>query len=213
MDAGLFFPLLSGAALLFATLAFGRLLYRFARLDAPADRSPAKGQVNQGVLYAFTLGMAPWAKESTRLHNLAYLRGVAFHLGIFLGLAILLTAPWSGNLAPGWRFALGAGAGLGALFGWIGFFARLVERNLKALSTPDDYTAVLLVSLFLTTQALWLYGLLASPVFYTVSALMLVYAPFSKIRHCFYFAFSRLFYGRFTGKRAVLPHTQQHNAR
>jgi hypothetical protein len=213
MAASLFFPLLSGVALLFAILAFGRLLYRFAHLDAPADRSPAKGQVNQGVLYAFTLGMAPWAKESTRLHSLAYLRGVAFHLGIFLGLGLLIIAPWLGELVQGWRIALGTGAGLGALFGWIGFFARLVEHNLKAISTPDDYTSVLLVSLFLSAQALWLFGLLAAPVFYTVSALMLVYAPFGKIRHCFYFAFSRLFYGRFTGKRAVLPHSQQHNAR
>jgi hypothetical protein len=41
---------------------------------------------------------------------------------------------------------------------------------------------------------------------------MLVYAPFSKIRHCAYYAYSRLFFGRAMGRRGVLPHRQQEAA-
>jgi hypothetical protein len=37
---------------------------------------------------------------------------------------------------------------------------------------------------------------------------MLVYIPLGKIRHCLYFFFSRTFFGKFFGRRAVFPHPQ-----
>lgn len=40
------------------------------------DLSRERGSVRKGILYAFTLGMAPWEKESTRIHWIAYLRGI-----------------------------------------------------------------------------------------------------------------------------------------
>jgi hypothetical protein len=66
---------------------------------------------------------------------------------------------------------------------------------------------VLLVSLFLATATSALLAPALRPVFYLVSALMLVYAPLGKIRHCLYYAYSRLFFGKFFGRRAVLPAT------
>jgi hypothetical protein len=199
----------AGLALAFSLLAFGRLLWIFSRLPRPQDRSAPKGSAQAGILYAFTLGMAPWAKESTRLHSRAYLRGVAFHLGIFLGLVVFLASPWLEGQPSSAKALLALGAGLGAFFGLAGFIFRLAEPNLKAISTPDDYFTVLVVSLFLACEALWLAGLLALPVFYGMAVVMLVYGPFSKIRHCLYFAASRLFFGKFVGSRAVLPHRQQ----
>src|SRR5512140_341464 len=55
-------------------------------LDRPFknDLSRPKGDARRGMLYAFTLGMAPWEKESTRLHWIAYVRGILFHVGTFL---------------------------------------------------------------------------------------------------------------------------------
>jgi nitrate reductase gamma subunit len=153
--------------------------------------------------------MAPWAKEGTRLHVIAYMRGVAFHLGVFLGLAVLIASPWLGGISQLSRGILGVGIAVGAILGLAGLLARLVETNLKALSTPDDYFAVLIVSLFLATEALWLFFPQAQTIFYLTSAVMLVYTPLGKIRHCIYFAASRLFYGKFIGGHAVLPHSQQ----
>jgi hypothetical protein len=199
----------AGLALAFSLFAFGRLLWAFRRLPRPQDRSEPKGSPQAGIRYAFTLGMTPWAKESTRLHTRAYLRGVAFHLGIFLGLGVFLASPWLEGLPSQARALLALGAGLGAFFGLAGLIFRFAEPNLKALSTPDDYFAVLVVSLFLACEALWLAGLPALPAFYGMAAVMLVYAPFSKIRHCLYFAASRLFFGKFVGSHAVLPHNQQ----
>jgi hypothetical protein len=209
MDWILFPQILAGAALVFSLLVFAGRLLAFNRLPRPVDRAIPKGSPRAGLVYAFTLGMAPWAKESTRLHMVAYLRGVAFHLGIFLGLGILLASPWLGQLPAAWRLLLAIGAAMGALLGLAGFAARLLERDLKALSTPDDFAAVLVVSIFLASAGLWLVLPVAQPFFYLASAVLLVYAPFSKIRHCIYYAYSRMFFGKFVGTRAILPHGQQ----
>jgi len=209
MSLELFSQILAGLALVFTILAFGRRLRSFNALTRPVDRSSPRGSPQVGVLYAFTLGMAPWAKESTRRHWMAYTRGVAFHLAIFLGLALFLASPWLGLFPGQWRAGLALATGLGTLFGLAGFAARFAERNLRALSTPDDYFAVLLVSLFLAAATAALLNLTLLPVFYFVSALILVYMPLGKIRHCIYYAYSRLFFGKFVGRRAVLPHSQQ----
>ncbi len=210
MTLNLFTHLFAAAALLFSIAVFARRLKNFNALPAPVDRAAPKGDVRAGVLYAFTLGMMPWAKESTRRHFVPYVRGIAFHLAIFLGLAIFVGSPWLGLLPFPWRTGLAVLSGLGAIFGLAGFVARLVEHNLKALSTVDDYFAVLLVSLFLITTTAALVDLAYLPVFYLVSAVMLAYAPLGKIRHCIYYAYSRLFFGKMVGRRAILPHSQQH---
>lgn len=200
---------IAALALVFAVFAFGQRLQTFSQLSRPVDKAKPKGNLQSGVLYAYTLGMAPWSKESTRRHAIAYLRGVAFHVGIFLGLFLLVASPWLGAAPQMVRELLGIGIAMGALSGFAGLVSRSVEPNLKALSTRDDYFAISIVSLFLASEALWLFLPQAQVFFYLVSAAMLVYAPLGKIRHCIYFAYSRLFYGKFIGSRAVLPHSQQ----
>ena len=209
MNLALFTQITVLVALVFTILSFGQRLRIFNRLLRPVEQAKPKGNTRLGILYAFTLGMAPWSKESTRRHWASYLRGVAFHLSIFLCLATLLASPWIPSLPAYWKSLLALGAGLGALFGLVGLVARFVEHNLKALSTPDDYFAVALVSLFQATTALWLIFPTIQPLFYLISAFLLVYAPFGKIRHCIYFVYSRLFYGKFIGSHSVLHHSQQ----
>jgi len=201
--------ILAALALVYAVCAFGSRLRTFSLLSRPVDRAKPKGSQGIGLLYAYTLGMAPWAKEGTRLHGIAYLRGVAFHLGIFLGLAVLIASPWMGGVSQLTRAVIGFGVIAGGTCGLAGLLARFVETNLKALSTPDDYFAVLIVRLFLASEALWLFLPQAQTLFYLISAAMLVYTPLGKIRHCIYFAASRFFYGKFIGSHAVLPHSQQ----
>ncbi len=204
-----FTQLLAAAAAIFCIAAFSVRLRTFTRLAVPKDRSLPKGNPNAGAAYALSLGMMPWAKESTRRHALAYLRGVGFHVTVFLALALFLASPWL-SLVPGAvRYSLAILCGLGALLALLGFLSRFIEKNLKAISTADDYFAVLLVSVFLACAAAMLVRPGTLPLFYLASALVFVYMPLGKIRHCIYFAFSRLFFGRFFGRRAVLPHNQQ----
>jgi len=206
----LFTQILAISAVVFSLSAFAFRLRKFTQLAVPRDRSPLKGDPQAGINYALTLGMMPWAKESTRRHAVAYLRGVGFHLVVFLVLALFLASPWLGFLPIVLRSFLAIICGIGSILALWGFLARFIDHGLRVLSTPDDYFAVILVSLFLASAAAMLADSAFLPLFYLASALTLIYMPLGKIRHCIYFAFSRIFFGRFFGRRAVLPHNQQY---
>jgi len=168
------------------------------------DLARPKGSVWRGILYAFTLGMAPWEKESTRLHWLAYIRGILFHVGTFVALAALFAGPWLAVI-PAWlKISAAVVTGLGAIFGFMGIVMRRAEENLRVLSVPDDYASVLLTSLFTALAGAALIMPEVLPIFYLVAAVLLIYLPFSKIRHCVYFFYSKFFFGRNFGQRGVI---------
>lgn len=194
------------AGLIIAAVGLAARWYQARRRPAPSDLAPAKGDPSRGVIYAFTLGMMPWAKESTRLHAGAHLRGVGFHVAIFAGLAALAASPIWPLLSNPARVGVSAILAAGALLGAAGAGARWLEPNLRALSTADDHLAVGLVTLFLALEAaaLWVPVFLAS--MYLAAGLMLAYIPLGKIRHCLFFFASRRFFGRLAGRRGVLPH-------
>jgi hypothetical protein len=139
------------------------------------------------------------------------MRGIAFHIGIFAGLAALLVSPWLELVPIPVRLLFAAVTGLGALFGVAGAVLRLAENHLRAISTPDDHAAVWLVSLFLAAASLTLWSSTFLPAMYLVGAVMLVYAPLGKIRHCIYFFFGRLFYGLHIGRRGIVPGLLAHS--
>lgn len=193
----------AGLAVLFCLGGLAWRLQAFLALPYKPEQAPPKGRVIPGLLYAFTLAMAPWSKESTRRHVLPYVRGVLFHVGIFVSLALLPLSLFLSQLGV-LRLLMALPVGIGALGGWLGLGQRLVGERERALSTPDDFMAVALVSLFLSTAFAALLAAAWLPAFYLASALMLIYIPLSKIRHFIYFFFSRLFFGlRFSRRGAI----------
>jgi hypothetical protein len=182
------------------------------------DLSRAQGSAWRGVLYAFTLGMAPWEKESTRLHWIAYLRGIFFHVGIFMAFGVFFASPWLEQigaikhmLVTFIRWLAAAVCALGAIFGFSGIYTRLAGKNERLLSLPDDYFAVGLTSLFsalacavvlVAGSSISVTGLMAA--FYIVTAVLCIYVPFGKIRHCVYFFYAKFFFGFGFGHRNVL---------
>ncbi len=172
------------------------------------DLSRPRGDERRGVLYAFTLGMAPWEKESTRQHWIAYIRGILFHVGVFLAFGIFFLSPWIGRLPLWLSLPLGLLAGLGGLLGLAGIWMRLSGPNERAISVPDDYFAVALTGLFALLAAVVFAAPTWLPVFYLVTGLLGLYVPISKIRHCAYFFYSKFFFGRGFGHRGVIgqPH-------
>jgi hypothetical protein len=195
------------AALVFCLVAIALRLNDILRRPRKRDLSRPRGSRARGILYAFTLGMAPWEKESARKHWVAYLRGVIFHLGVFAAIAALLASPWLDG-APAWlRGGWAVVAGAGAFAGFAATAMRRLDRNERALSVPDDYLAVALSALFAALAAVALLLAAALPAFYIVAALLLVYIPFGKIRHCVYFFYAKFFYGESTGQRGVIGHS------
>jgi len=169
-----------------------------------AELAPIKGLPSQGVLWAFTLGLAPWAKESVRIHWIAYVRGVIFHLVIFLCVAYLMATPWLAQIPEPLRLSLAVLFGIGALLVLAGFWIRIADPIMKLLSTPDDYFALVLTTLFLASAALSAYIMEYLPAFWTISGITLAYAPFGKLRHFIYFFYARVFLGLTFGRRSVL---------
>jgi len=173
------------------------------RLKSPVDKARPKGSQNIGIIYSFTAGMLPWAKESTRKHWIAYIRGVIFHIGIFVGLFVLVLSLFI-RFNETLSLILASLTGLGAIMGFAGILIRIFERNLRLISTIDDYVSVLLVSLFLSFISLSLLDVKYTTPMYFISGLTLFYAPIGKIRHCLYFFFSRFFFGKHLGRRGIV---------
>ncbi len=202
------FKIIALAGLLVGSVGLLRRFVDTNKRGLPSDKSTLKGKPGKGVAYAFTLGMAPWAKESTRLHMISYLRGIGFHIGIFMSIGLLLISPVIPRL-PAWIKSVTTFIILGgALLGVAGGVVRIIEHRLRTLSTPDDHFAVWLVTIWmaLSATALWYSEILR--IYYLFSAITLAYIPLGKIRHCLYFFFSRIFFGKFFGRRAVLPHPE-----
>lgn len=205
----LFFQLLAVAGLLAGLFGIYIRYEETRRRAVPADNSPTKGNLSHGIQYAFTIGMMPWAKESTRIHMVAYLRGIGFHVGIFAAIGAVIIRPFWGYLPSFLSGTLFWVLILGAILGAAGGIMRIAEQNLRGLSLLDDHFAVWLTTLFIALAGLALLNKAFIIPMYIVSAVTFVYVPLGKIRHCLYFFFSRLFFGKFFGRRAVLPHPKE----
>lgn len=201
------------AGLAVAVLGLALRWAETAARPTPVDRAPARGDPGRGMLYAFTLGMAPWTKESTRIHTAAYLRGVGFHLGIFIGLIAAAVMPFWTAIPPAVREVAALVLAIGAMLGVAGSTMRLREPHLRALSTTDDHASIWLVTAFLAVAALALWQVRFAPLMYLSAGVMLAYIPLGKIRHCMYFFFAKGHFGRFGGRRGVLPHSNPVAAR
>ena len=181
-----------------------RLILAAQRSPFRSDIAPARGSAARGVLYAFTSGMAPWAKESARIHWVAYIRGIIFHLGIFLGLALLVASAWLTQIPTQARLSIAAILEIGAILGLAGFWIRWREPALRQLSTPDDYASLALATLFLACGGVTAALVEFLPVFWIISGITLAYTPFSKLRHFVYFFYARIYFGLVFGHRGLL---------
>lgn len=183
-----------------------RVIFFMPRL---VDPTPESGSSEDGIRYAFTVGMLPWKKESTRKHWKDYARGILFHVGILAALITLAVSPWAGFPVAG-RAILGAGLAVGFVSGILGISARFTRPNMRSMSRLDDYLSPALVTAFIVTGLVFVANPSLRAVFYLVSSAMLLYLPFSKIRHFVYFFIARIYFGRLFGHRGVIGLTQAH---
>jgi hypothetical protein len=178
--------------LTFRTFAFGRREY----LSAP------RGNAGNGIIYAFGRGMLE--KESVALHRPTFAGGILYHGAIFAGLIYLfwtVLLPKTGPPLWAFRPVLLAGAAVGLAL----FIKRAAKTHLRRLSCPDDFFANLFVDVFLILAFLHTYVPALEPVLLCVSILLFVYIPLGKIRHCFFFFYTRFVFGLHYGRRGALP--------
>ena len=167
--------------------------------------SKPAGDPFQGVLYAFTKGMVPWAKESVMMNLPSYTAGMTFHAGVFTAFGLLLAAIIGLGLPSFVIFLARVLTLAGAVSGLSLFVKRLVKPQLRGLSSPDDFLANLLTSIFVLLAFASTFNQAMEVLWMIEAIILLLYVPVGKIRHCLFFFTTRYHLGTFFGRRGTFP--------
>jgi hypothetical protein len=181
-------------------------VHKLLSLPYNAPLARPRGSAPGGVAYSFGPGLMPWSKESTRLHPIAYLRGILFHAAILCAFIILvlgLSMPLQDISLVG-RWIMLVVVALGFVLAAGGLLQRWSDLKLRYLSRPDDYLAVAVVAVFLALAGSLLLNPEVKNYFYLWTAIMFIYIPVSKITHFIFWFFTRYFWGQRYGYRGVV---------
>jgi hypothetical protein len=168
----------------------------------------SRNRAIKGIVYALGKGMMPWEKESAGKHLPTYLSGIVYHTGIFAGLLylcmLIIPVHLDSIIVSILRIIMFAGllCGLGL------FLKRSLKKQLRRISCLDDFASNLIVDVFLGLSLSTTYTIRWKFLLYAVAIVMFLYIPVGKIRHCFFFFYSRILFGLFYGRRGVLPQTK-----
>ncbi|TET47185.1 hypothetical protein E3J62_02270 [candidate division TA06 bacterium] len=185
--------------LLYCLLFFAFWSIQLIRRRRP-DHSVPKRSSFPGILSAFTRGMAPWRKESASRNPLGYGAGVIYHLVSFSSFVVLAFPALLLQRSTTIISILSAGFACGLYL----LFKRVFNRHLRFMSEPGDYVANVLVDLMQLSVILTIFGVTAPFVCYAAACVVLLYLPFGKLKHCYYFFASRLLLGRSYGRKGVM---------
>jgi len=196
--------ILTLTAALFCLCSLTMLVLRTHALGEKKFFSRPHGSAAAGVVYALGKGMLPWEKESAGKHLPTFIGGIFYHAAIFLTLLYLL---WIVILSvppfPVWAFRIAAAVGVGSGAALLG--KRAFKSHLRRLSCPDDFFANFFVDIFLLLALLHSFYPAAEAWLLVAAILLFLYIPLSKIRHCFFFFYTRILFGIFFGRRGVFP--------
>jgi nitrate reductase gamma subunit len=203
-------------AIVAALICLAALLSHFLRiikLGKPKEFSQKRGNLSKSVVYAYTESMLPNHKESAMLHLPTYGLGIVFHVGIFTSLLLFLFSffPFFNRWIEEYRLLntiLAVLIALAALSGLALFAKRLLTKDLRVLSMPDDYISNGLTVLFQWGTALFLFCHANSYIvhgYYIMASLLFLYMPLGKLRHVVYFFAARYHLGFFYGWRGSWP--------
>jgi hypothetical protein len=200
------------AALAFMAIVYILRLRWLFRFRTAEERTRAAGSARAGIVYSLAGVALPGSTESGRRRPLFYAQFVVFHVGVAAAIGGTFIIPYAPVV---FRVALIVRAFqivLAAAFfaGGIRFARRVSDPVLRVVSTPDDYASLALMIAYFAA------AVLAVPnapergegpliAYFGLTALFLVYVPFSKICHYLYYPFTRYFLGRGLGHRGVLP--------
>ena len=195
------------AALSFALCAISLLyhLIRLIRLGRPRDYSSPRSDPHSGIAYAFLGAMNPAKKESAYLHLPTYAAGLIYHLGTFLSVFLAFAFFFEAAPAGILRILLLTLVALSCLSGSAMIVKRLLTKNLRFLSVPDDYVSNILVTLFQVFTVGMLADIRVEPAYFCLTGILLLYIPAGKLKHALYFFAARYHLGLSFGRRGVWP--------
>jgi nitrate reductase gamma subunit len=214
---------LQEAALLWmGTVYIIRLWWLTNRFKATKERQAPTGtgtpKPTASIIFSEGNIAMPWAMESSRQHWFMYLQFVVFHLGVVVAIGLTFIIPYvpqllaSGALVYFFQTILA----LAFIVGIMRIVHRFANKHMRAISSPDDYFSLVLLTIFFA------FAFLAAPndiskgetimvAYFWITAFFLVYVPFSKISHYLYYPFTRYYLGKSLGRRGVFPLTRSTN--
>ena len=194
------------ASAIYVIVALSFLVLRTNKFGTKVLYAPAQGSAARGIWYAFTRGMLPWEKESTAKHLPTYFAGILFHVAIAVTLLYLMLTITSSQISSTFFRATQVVMTVGLLCGIGLLIKRIAKPTMKAISCADDFLSNFVVVLFLTLALLSTLDFAFMPWFFAVAIVLFLYIPAGKIRHCFFFFYSRVLFGIHFGRRGVLKH-------
>ena len=174
----------------------------------PWERAEYKGSSGRGVLKSYGSIFMPWSMESSRNHMGRWLEFGTYHVGALVAIVNTFTFPFApGFMTPTVRIIFAVLIAPSILVGFIKLVKRFSKKELRIISTPDDYFSLVSMQVFLFLAVMAL--LTNTPGwrmwYFIVTAFFLFYVPFSKISHYIYFFFARFLVGARYGVKGVIP--------
>jgi nitrate reductase gamma subunit len=169
------------------------------------DYSVRSGSPIKGVIYNFTWAMTPWHKETIRLHPAKFTIGVLMHIGVFLAIAEILVLV----IFPGTQVykltLIVAVLGIALLSGLYLLFRRIMSIEMRSISNPEDYFAIIMtLGLLIAAMAHGL-SILSTNSLLIYAAILFFYLPLGKLNHGLFFIAVRADLGALLGYRGVYP--------
>jgi hypothetical protein len=195
--------------LVFMILAYTIKIRQLLQKPAAGEGTPSRGDHAAGVRYAYMTLAMPWEIDSQKRHWFRYLEFALFHMAMAVGIGYAFITPIIPETMKNPAIAMGAQAFFAA--GLLTGASRLVRRifipEMRAISSPDDYFCLALLTLWMGS------GVLAAPLtterfllaFYCLATFFLFYVPFSKISHYVYYPFIRYYVGKHFAHRGTFP--------
>jgi nitrate reductase gamma subunit len=207
---------LQEVALVIMAVVYTIRLIWLMRFKAGKERQAGANRVDtnarRGFLYSWANVAMPGQMESSRTKPFFYAQFVAFHLGVVAAIGLSFIIPYGPGLLDSGFLVLVLQVVIGAAFlvGVGRMIRRISNPYMRALSSPDDYFSLLLLTVWFA------FAFLAVPnnyqdgegillTYFFMTAFFLIYVPFSKISHYLYYPFTRYYLGKTLGHRGVFP--------
>jgi len=209
-------------ALLIMACVYTLRIIWLLHFKAGRERQAPTGQFHttkaKGIVYSWMNIAMPWAMESTRTKLFFYAQFVLFHLGVIAAIGLSFIIPYAPGLLESGILVLilQVVIGLAFLVSLLRMYRRISDKYMRALSSPDDYFSLTLLTVW------FFFAVLASPnnleqgetvllTYFILTAFFLIYVPFSKISHYLYYPFTRYYFGKTMGYRGVYPLVKSKN--
>lgn len=206
----------------FVCLAFMALMYaikirQLLKFPGPPEKAELKGNRWTGAIQSLGNVLSPWAMESRRTDLFFYAEFAVFHIGVILTIAATLLIPLAPSLMapPVTKFFM-LFMVLAFLVGLRRIRRRVTERRIRSISSPDDYIAIILITVFIGAGFMALWGWLEGRpetgwmwLFFVLTTFFLLYVPFSKVSHYVLYPFGRIMFGQIFGGRGALEISAQ----